>query len=264
MPRVVRDGVALHYQEAGTGDPPLVLLHGWCCDHTYLAPQIEHLQRGHRVVALDLRGHGQSDKPQQLYTIEGFADDVAWLCSQLALAKPVVVGHSMGGIVALDLAARYPDLPAAIAMLDAATVPPPTTGDAIQRLLAALRGPAYREAQRQYVARVLFIPTDDAVRRERILDAMSAAPQQVMASAMESVLHYDSVSAARACRVPALYICANDTRPRSDLARFRELCPQLMVGQTVGSGHFCQLEVPEQVNAMLDRFLAISLPRSAN
>jgi len=64
-----RDGVKLHYEEAGAGDPPFVFVHGWCCNHTYFAPQFDHFAKNHRVVAVDLRGHGASDKPEQDYTI---------------------------------------------------------------------------------------------------------------------------------------------------------------------------------------------------
>ena len=95
MGQLRRDGVALFYEEAGEGDPPIVLVHGWCCDHAYFAPQFEHFRRAHRVVAVDLRGHGKSDKPRQDYTIEMLADDVAWLCGELGLVKPVVIGHSI-------------------------------------------------------------------------------------------------------------------------------------------------------------------------
>ncbi|MFN8559463.1 MAG: alpha/beta hydrolase [Dehalococcoidia bacterium] len=58
MRNTVRDGVTLFYDEEGLGDPPIVLIHGWCCDHTYLAPQFEWFRRDHRVLAVDLRGHG--------------------------------------------------------------------------------------------------------------------------------------------------------------------------------------------------------------
>jgi pimeloyl-ACP methyl ester carboxylesterase len=66
---------------------------------------------------------------------------------------------------------------------------------------------------------------------------------------------WDGAAAAAACKTPALYIGA--ATPLSDVNRFRELCPQLMVGQTVGAGHFSNQEVPEQVNAMIERFLTI-------
>jgi pimeloyl-ACP methyl ester carboxylesterase len=60
---------------------------------------------------VDLRGHGRSDKPNGRYSMQAFADDLAWMCDQLKLEKPLFIGHSMGGVVAFDLAARYPDLP---------------------------------------------------------------------------------------------------------------------------------------------------------
>ncbi|HCL62979.1 MAG TPA: alpha/beta hydrolase, partial [Rhizobiales bacterium] len=115
MKSLRRNGVALFYEEADGGEPPIVLVHGWCCDHSFFAPQLEHFARaGHRVVAVDLRGHGQSDKPEQPYTMQLFADDLAFLCGELKLVKPVVIGHSMGGVVAFAFAVRYPKLPSAI------------------------------------------------------------------------------------------------------------------------------------------------------
>jgi pimeloyl-ACP methyl ester carboxylesterase len=255
-----RDGVDLFYEEAGGDGAPVLLVHGWCCNHAYFAPQFEHFaNRGHRVVAVDLRGHGRSDKPRQSYTMQVFADDLAWVCGRLELAKPVVVGHSMGGIVAFDLAARYPDLPSGVVMLDAAVVLPSAARAAIPTLLEQLRGPGYREALRDYAANSLFIPTDDRERMERILEGMSSAPQHVVVSAFEGLRDYDPTEASGGLAVPAVYIAADEARPRSDMARFHELAPRILYGKTVGSGHFCQLEVPRQINAMIERFLAVAL-----
>ena len=235
-----RHRVALFYEEAGEGDPPFVFVHGWCCDHSYFAPQFEHFSHKHRVVAVDLRGHGQSDKPQQSYTIETFADDVAWMCGELGLEKPVVIGHSMGGIVVFDLAYRYSALPSAIVILDGAVILPAGARAAAPHLIEELRGPSYKEALRRYVANSLFIPTDDQQRKERILEAMSSAPQHVMVLAMEGLLGYDAAEVAEGCTVPALYVAADEPQPRADMARFHKLySQQLWYGQTVGSGHFC-------------------------
>ncbi len=118
--RLRRDGVALAYVEAGSGAPPILLVHDLGSDHTCFTPQFEHFRRGHRVVAVDLRGHGQSGKPRQAYTIAVLADDLAWLSYELGLYRPVVLGHGLGAVVALDLAARYPDLPAAIVAVEPA------------------------------------------------------------------------------------------------------------------------------------------------
>ena len=107
------------------------------------------------------------------------------------------------------------------------------------------------------MANSLFIPTDDQERKERVLEGMSSVPQHVMVSAFEGLRDYDPAEATGGLAVPAVYIVADELQPRSDMARFHELAPQVLYGMTVGSGHFCQLEVPKQVNAMIDRFLAI-------
>ena len=192
----------------------------------------------------------------------GFAGDLAWLCEQLNVRRPVVVGHSMGGVVALFLAAEHPDLPAAIVMVDApiaAMDGRPSVSDPRRRMLDALKGPDYAKGVRSFVDR-LFLPTDDAERRERITRGMTSTPQHVFASAVEQVWSCDLPAAASACKVPTLYIQA--AGPRPELGRLGDLCPQLVIGRTVGAGHFNMLEVPEQVNAMIARFLATAtLPR---
>jgi pimeloyl-ACP methyl ester carboxylesterase len=249
MRRLERDAVALFYEEAGEGEPPVLLVHGWCCDRTYFSPQFKHFaEQGHRVVAVDLRGHGQSDKLRQHYSMQVFADDLAWMCERLELTKPVLVGHSMGGRVAFDFAVRYPQLTSAVVL-------PSGVRAAIPGFLEELRGPDYREALRRYVATSLFIPTDDQERKERILESMVAAPQHVMVSAFEGLCDYDPTEAVGWTAVPGLYIAADELQPRSDMIRFHEI----LYGKTVGSGHFCQLEVPEQVNAMIERFLTVTL-----
>lgn len=263
MNSVERDGAKLCYREARGSGPELLLIHGWCCDHTYFEPQFAHFSaRGWRVVAVDLRGHGASDKPVQDYTMAGFADDVAWLAGRIGLARPLVVGHSMGGVVACEVAGRNPEFASGLVMLDSAIVLSPEARAGIARLAEALKGDGWSAAIRDYVSSVLLLPTDDPARSRSILDDMAAGPQHVAASAMAGLGGYVSEPAAAAVRVPALYIAADEAVPRADRERLQRLIPHLSFGQTVGSGHFCQLEVPEQVNAMLDRFISVSLRRA--
>lgn len=255
MQTLNRNGVNLAYQEAGRGAPPLLLVHGFCGNHTHLSPQFDYFRRNHRVVAVDRRGHGCSDKPEQPYTIQGFADDLGWLCLELGLYRPVVVVHSMGAI-GLELATRFPDLPAALVLLDAPFAPPPAVQAGFQHLLHGLRSPAYREVLRQTADSLIFLPTDNQQRKAQLVAGMVELPQQVIVSTWENFLAHNTEAAAAQCLVPVLHL--GSVFP-ANLARLRELCPQLVTGQTVGAGHFHQLEVPEQVNAMIDRFLTISL-----
>lgn len=256
MKHLERDGVKLFFEDAGSGTPPIVLVHGWTCDRTYFAPQRDHLSRRHRVVSVDLRGHGESDKPNGPYTIALFADDVAWLCGALRLEKPVIVGHSMGGMVALELAARHPQLPSAIVACDSPILPPAALVANLTAVTERLRQPGWHPTRRAFIGDALFIAADDARRKQRIIEHMMSAPDHVTLGCWEAIVTADSAEALRQCKVPFLYVAA--ASPLMDVARAQQLCPTLVVGQTVGAGHFHQLEVPEQVNAMIDRFLSVS------
>jgi pimeloyl-ACP methyl ester carboxylesterase len=193
--------------------------------------------------------------------MEGFADDIAWMCHALGLENPVIIGHSMGGLVALILAARHAALPRAIVMLDMPTAlidGPLATGHPRLQNAEALRSADYRDVVAQ-LAEGMFLPTDDHDRRAWIGKRMAAVPQYVLQSSFAEGWTCDLRSAAAACKVPALYIQASTERPELD--RFKDLCPQLVLGRTVGAGHFHQLEVPGQVNSMIERFLLVSAPR---
>ncbi|MEZ2132056.1 MULTISPECIES: alpha/beta fold hydrolase [unclassified Sinorhizobium] len=258
MHSLQRNGVDLSFEFTEVGDPNLVFIHGWCCDHTCFSPQMRRFQSlDYRVMAVDLRGHGQSGQPRQSYSMQVFADDVAWLCDELGMAKAYFIGHSMGGSVAYELGRRRPDLAAAVVMIDSAVARPAASRAAIEPLLRMLNGSNYRDALKSYVSEALAIPTDDRGRLADILAGMTSVPQHVMISALEGLRDHDPASAGLRLTCPALYIAANGPQPRSDMTRLRELVPGLAYGQTVGSGHFCQLEVPDQVNAMIERFLTL-------
>ena len=263
MPMLNRDGVKLFYDEAGRGGQPMVFVHGWTCDHTHFAPQFERFGTDRRVVAVDLKGHGQSDKPQtgpeSSYDISGFADDVAWMCHELDLERPVIVGHSMGGIIALEVAAHH-DIASAIVMVDAAPIlAAPEVIASVNAFISEMKGPSHEAARRGFIEFLLFIDTDDPVLRAEIIEAMMAAPLHVAIACMEGLQRWDASAAVAACSVPALHIGA--ANPINDNAVLRGLNPLIQGGQTVGAGHFNQLMVPDQVNPMIERFLKnVTLP----
>src|SRR5262245_9323768 len=120
------------------GKPALVFVHGWTCNRTFFAPQAAHFAGQHRAVSVDLRGHGESDKPQGPYPVSAYADDIAFLVDRLGLGRVVAVGHSLGGLIVLQLAAAYPDQVAGIVMVDPAPlVFPPELKSAIDGLVSA-------------------------------------------------------------------------------------------------------------------------------
>ncbi|HEU0166402.1 MAG TPA: alpha/beta hydrolase [Chloroflexota bacterium] len=252
--------VELAYWDSGRsgGDPPLLLVHGWMCDHTYLAPQAEFFGASQRIISVDLRGHGVSSAPVASCTVPYFASDVRWLASALHLQRPVLIGHSMGGVAGYELAAMQPDVLSGLVLIDSPVAANPARGSARRTLVNDLRGPGWREAARAFVEN-MFVPADSVALRQRVAEGMLDHGPELMATAMESMLACQSFSAdtAAALDIPVLQIStARGALP--DLARLAELCPRLSNGQVVGAGHFCQLEDPAQVNAMIARWLAVS------
>jgi pimeloyl-ACP methyl ester carboxylesterase len=255
--RLVRDGVRLEYEEAGEGVPTLVFVHGLACHRGFWAEQVKHFSRQHRVLAVDLRGHGGSDAPEQRYTMQVLADDVSWMCAELGVERPVVVGHSLGGLVALEVAASRPEQVRAAVLVDSILLSGGARGPFVRELVAALRSADDTRALREYY-QTFFGPYDDRARMAWILDEIGRTASHVISSILEeSITSWDDGDALARCEVPFLYLDAGT--PNADLVHAASLRPQLVVGRTVGSGHFSPCEVPEQINAMLERFLAVGL-----
>ena len=253
MATTVHQGTKLAFEDRGVGKPAFVFVHGWTCDRSFFAPQAEHFARRHRVVSVDLRGHGESDKPHGAYPIAAYADDIAYIIEQLGLGKVVAVGHSLGGLVVLQLAAAHPASVAAIVMVDPAPfVFSPELRVAVEAMVAAIEA-GNQEPRRRFIRDHLFLPTSDRRLVEAVLEGMLAAPAHVAANAMRGGLEFDARAAAALCKVPALHLAA--TPPLNPPHLMSEWLPNVVNGWTVGAGHFNQLEVPDQVNAMIEGFL---------
>jgi pimeloyl-ACP methyl ester carboxylesterase len=253
MATIVHNGTKLAFEDRGAGKPAFVFVHGWTCDRSFFAPQAEHFARRHRVVSVDLRGHGESDKPPGPYPIAAYADDIAYVIEQLCLGKTVAVGHSMGGVTALQLAAAHHDCVAAIVMVDPAPfVFPPELGAGLEAMAGDIEA-GNQESRRRFITNHLFLPTSDRTLVEAVLAAMLAAPSHVAANAMRGTLAFDGRAVAALCKVPALHLAG--TPPLNPPHLMSEWLPNVVNGWTVGAGHFNQLEVPDQVNAMIEAFL---------
>ena len=248
----VRDGVSLRYEEAGHGDPPLLFIHGWCCDHTFWAQQVPALSADHRVVAVDLRGHGESDKPDQDYAISGFVDDVAWLCRELDIERPVIIGHSMGGVIALNVARRQPAMARALVFVDAGIAPlPDHLRPVLAQTIEGLRSPDYRRVASSIVKDFMFRSESPEELRDVVAGRMVAAPQRVMHTAFASTLS-DENCAPGSLPVPSLFVRAATFLGTAD--ELRQRYPGLEVVE-VDAAHFLHMEKPDEFNAILSRFL---------
>ncbi len=254
---VTRDGARLVYETAGTGEPPILFVHGWCCDRTFFAPQFTHFAGRHAVAALDLRGHGESGHAPGAgdYRIETLAGDVLAVAQAAGLSQPVVAGHSLGALVGLACATRRGAI-RALLMIDPAPITNAAAKTFFRNSVAAVAADRDGSWRRSFVAR-MFLP-GDRIRRAAILSGMAQVPPEIAAGVMRAMGEFDGADALATAAVPFLSI--GSAVPANKSADLRALCPSIVIGQTVGAGHFLQLEVPEQVNAMIERFLAITSP----
>ena len=110
-PRIVpsADGTSISYEVYGAGEPTLVFVHGWSCDARYWRAQVPHFSRKHRVVVLDLAGHGHSGSSRTRYTMGSFGEDVRAVTQASGGSRVILIGHSMGGTVIVEAARLMPD-----------------------------------------------------------------------------------------------------------------------------------------------------------
>jgi pimeloyl-ACP methyl ester carboxylesterase len=248
---VMRNGVRLAFVEAGQGDRGMLLVHGMQCNRTHMEAQLRHFSRTRHVVAVDLRGHGDSDKPRGTYSNREFNDDLMFLCGELGLDRPVAMGHSFGGSNLLNLAAEHPDFLSGLVILDSGIR---TLANKVGELQVV--GELTQEQRRKFLGDRLFGRDDPPDMKEKILDQMLAVPDHVASAMRETVLGFDGGWAAVKCRIPALFLLAD--RPFTDAETLAGLGPNWRVGQVVGAGHFIQLFAAPQVNAAVDRFLEVA------
>lgn len=102
MSRIAVNGTTLEVLDRGEGRP-LVFIHGLMCSGLFFARQVDHFADRYRVIVPDLRGHGESDKPPSRHTVAAYAEDMHALFTELEVERPVVVGWSMGSMIAYEL-----------------------------------------------------------------------------------------------------------------------------------------------------------------
>lgn len=248
----VVNGLRIVYEDVGHGSPAVVLIHGAFGNRSHYAAQIKHLAQRHRVLALDLRGHGYSDIPPDGFRLQDYAADVIAVCEAAGLNRYVLCSHSMP--VALLAASLHPERVAGVALLDGTILfPESLRSQVLASLVPVLAGAGATEAMQGYLVGRGIGPYDSPELKARVLAEIAAAPPRIAAPLMRDVMSAD-FSQFLTGTYPLLYVHA---RVPADLTRLRELRPDVLLGSVVGSGHWMMLEVPDQVNAMLDRFLTI-------
>lgn len=234
------------YDDVGNGDPAIVLMHGMFADRTYYQAQVRHLSGRHRVLNVDLRGHGESPIPEEGYSLGILADDVVRVCEAAGVSRAVFCGHSMA--VALEVALRRPDLAAGLVLLDGVVLLPPPVLEQQRGLVQALQTDGWREAL------LGFFPSVAGAAAERVRADISAMPRYYVAPIMRDIASSDSAEELAALRCPLLYV---HSHMPADLERLRQVQPDAIIEEIPGAGHWAMLTEPDRVNTLLDRFLEV-------
>lgn len=246
------NGAALRYEVQGEGEPTIVFVHGWSCHRMYWVEQIDRFQRVRRVVALDLMGHGESDSDRTDWTMEAFGDDVVLVCDALKLEKIILVGHSMGGPVALEAARKLGPRVVAIVGVDTfLDVDRHMSDEQIEAFLAPFRA-NFAIATDALVRERFFSPEADPDLVELVATRMSQRPPAAALAMMESLLRYDSAAGLAAVSVPVH--CINSSGP-TNVAANQAHNPRFTAVDMPGVGHFPMLEDPERFARLLADFV---------
>jgi len=246
------DGARIHYKSYGKGQNALILIHGWTCNLENWRDQIPEFAKRNRVIALDLPGHGQSDKPQIAYTMDLFANAVDAVMRDAKVERAVLVGHSMGTPVARQFYRKYPQKTLAIVIVDGG-LRLFGTKEMRDGFLTMFRSPGYKEAGKQMFTQMAGkLPAAEV---ERLNTSFANTPQYVVVSAMES-MGDETLYTTDKIKVPVFAILAKSPFWPADTEQFlRGLAPDLEFQMWEGVGHFLMIDKPKQFNDAVIAFL---------
>lgn len=252
------DGHALAYTEYEGSGPPLVLLHGIGSRGVGWWPVIDGLTPSFKVYALDMRGHGDSAKPESGYDLTDYAADLEGMLNALDLARPLVMGHSLGALVTLTWAARHPERAAALVLEDPPLRVFPDVGDLFADWIELAAMPR-EKVEAVYQER---FPDWTAADRRRRAESITVTAPAVFTEARDRFLTQLKTPEQRPVEIsaalpPTLLIYADDdlgSMISDDEARaFAAAVPRATVDCIPGAGHNIHREKPAE-------FLALAVP----
>lgn len=256
MPFVDAGKVRLHYEEFGAGEEVLVFVHGYSGAWTRYRPVIDRLPLDRfRIIAVDLRGAGESDKPESGYGMADFSDDIGGLARTLGLPRFILVGHSMGGAVAYQFAIDHQE------MLRAVMFVTPAPADGIEAPTEEMFAEqARRKADRAYSLEVerrkTFyrpVPPDMAEQSAESLDNSSEAFLRESWWAMTGLRLGDRLAS---INVPALMVGADhdESVPLVDIMPDYHRIPNCGLYVFSRCNHWPTLEAPDEFAALVVDF----------
>jgi pimeloyl-ACP methyl ester carboxylesterase len=243
---VVDDGGLL---AARGGGLPVVFAHSLAGNSGQWKAQLEHLRPNRRAVAFDVRGHGRSEPAKNGdYSIAGMASDISAVVDSLGLERFVLVGHSMGGGVALVYAGTHPERVAGLLLVDPIGDGKQISPADVKSFLGGFESD-YDQASQKYWTEIAG--PDSAVQR-RLLADLRATPRETVVPVLRSVMQFDPDSALARYKGPILSVVTPHNDAAFSLHRLGKGFPHRVV---TGTGHWIQLDKPDEFNQILDDFL---------
>lgn len=258
MPYFDNDGCQLHYEDHGHG-APLLLVHGLGSSTRDWEYQIPVLSRHYRVLALDVRGHGRSDKPREAYRIADFADDVAALLEHLRLDAVHLVGISMGGMIGFQLGVDRPQLLRSLTIVNSAPEVKPR--NLRERLEIAKRWTLSRllglETIARALGRLLFPRPDQAELRRKVEERWPQNDKRAYLASLDAIIGWGVRERLANITCPTLVVAADRDYTPVELKRaYVAEMPDARLLVIQNSRHATPLDQPERFNRALLAFLA--------
>lgn len=242
------DGVNVAYHVEGTGEPALVFVHGWSCNRSFWDGQVAVFARTHKVVAVDLAGHGASGRGRKNWTIPAFGADVAAVIKKEKLGKVILIGHSMGGDVIVEAALLCPGQ--VVGLVGADTFHDFNETAATEEVEGFLQPfkENFAAATAEFV-RTMFRPTASPSLIAKITKAMTATRPAIAIAALKSTYLYSPAAALKGLNLPVRGIESDIYGVNID--GNRTVVPGFEVKMMPGTGHFIQIEDPATFNRLL-------------
>jgi pimeloyl-ACP methyl ester carboxylesterase len=248
------DGMRVHYQNYGDGKDALVFVHGWTCNLTFWKLNIAAFPKHTRVIAVDLPGHGQSDKPEITYSMDLFARAIDAVLQDAKVERATLVGHSMGTPVIREFYRKYPSKTRALVIVDG-SLKPMGNPEQMKQFLEPFRGPGYKEHAQRMVGFLAGTMKNKAA-LEEVKASMLATPQHVMVGAFEAMLDPAIWKEQEKINVPVLALMAKNPQWTPEYEKFvRDLVPNLDYQTWEGVSHFLMLDEPQKFNDTVLAFL---------
>lgn len=249
---VAPDGIHVQYRVYGSGEPALVLIHGWSNDSNYWREQIPEFRKKYTIISVDLAGHGGTDGNRADWSMARFGQDVATALSAIPNNQLVLVGHSMGGPVAIEAARLLKGRVIGIIGVDTfktigAPLPSKAQVDAIVKPFEA----DFIGHTRSLVSETFFAPGADQALAGKIAYDMSLSSPKVAIPSLRAALEYDFTAPLKDVSVPIVAINSDLGEPVNE-ARIRKVLPKFRAVTLAGDGHFLMMEDPKRFNPALE------------